>query len=164
MRETLQFDDAIRAADDLTSDEDTLLVVSSDHSHLFTIAGDPPRGNPILGLSGTVNNDDRLPYTTLGYINGPGYRQAVYDGQQCNRVDVEADNTESISYQQVSQVPRGSSTHAGEDVLIFAKGPWAHLFTGVNEQNFIPHGMAYAGCISPFEHNFCGRREIRHGK
>lgn len=38
-------------------------------------------------------------------------------------------------------------THGGEDVAVFAKGPMAHLLHGVHEQNYIPHVMAYAGCI-----------------
>lgn len=38
-------------------------------------------------------------------------------------------------------------THGGEDVAIFSKGPMAHLLHGVQEQNYIPHVMAYAACI-----------------
>lgn len=44
-------------------------------------------------------------------------------------------------------VPLNAETHGGDDVAIFAHGPWAHLFTGVNEQNMIPHMMAYASCV-----------------
>lgn len=44
-------------------------------------------------------------------------------------------------------VPLKKETHGGDDVAIFANGPWAHLFTGTLEQHFIPHAMAYAGCI-----------------
>ena len=40
-----------------------------------------------------------------------------------------------------------SAAHAGEDVAIYARGPMSHLFTGVHEQTFIAHGMAYASCI-----------------
>lgn len=40
-----------------------------------------------------------------------------------------------------------SETHSGEDVGIFARGPWAHLFSGVIEQNVIAHAMAYASCV-----------------
>lgn len=44
-------------------------------------------------------------------------------------------------------VPLSSETHGGDDVGIFAIGPYAHLFTGVLEQNVIPHLMAYASCV-----------------
>lgn len=38
-------------------------------------------------------------------------------------------------------------THGGDDVGIFARGPYAHLFAGTLEQNTIPHIMAFAACI-----------------
>jgi len=41
-----------------------------------------------------------------------------------------------------------SETHGGDDVLVFARGPWAHLFTGNFEQNEIPIAMALAAGIS----------------
>ena len=84
LEDTIEFARAVKAADDATSDGDTLIIVTADHSHVFTIAGYPHRGNPILGLSrGIPDNDGEaitaetdvlgLPYTTLGYYNGPGY-------------------------------------------------------------------------------------------
>jgi len=33
-------------------------------------------------------------------------------------------------------------------VIVFARGPWAHLFTGTFEQNEIPLAMAFAAGIS----------------
>ena len=38
-------------------------------------------------------------------------------------------------------------THSGEDVPIYARGPMAHLLTGVKEQNVIAYVMAHAACI-----------------
>jgi len=43
--------------------------------------------------------------------------------------------------------PLDSETHGGDDVLVFARGPWSHLFAGTFEQNFIPHVMAFASCV-----------------
>lgn len=51
------------------------------------------------------------------------------------------------NYQAQAAVPLSSETHGGEDVAVFAKGPMAHLLHGVQEQNYIPHVMAYAACI-----------------
>ncbi len=40
-----------------------------------------------------------------------------------------------------------SETHGGEDVPIYASGPWAHLFQGVVDQQYIFHVMNHAGRI-----------------
>lgn len=51
------------------------------------------------------------------------------------------------SYRFPKTVPLSSETHGADDVGIFAYGPWAHLLTGVVEQNVIPYVMAYASCV-----------------
>lgn len=48
--ETIEFDRAIGRAAELTSELDTLTVVSADHSHVFAFGGNSPRGNPVLGI------------------------------------------------------------------------------------------------------------------
>ena len=53
-------------------------------------------------------------------------------------------------FQQQSIVPLSSETHGGEDVVIFARGPMAHLFHGVHEQNYIAHVMGYASCVGDY--------------
>jgi len=40
-------------------------------------------------------------------------------------------------------------THGGDDVAVFASGPWAHLFVGNYEPNYIPHAISYAAQIGP---------------
>lgn len=37
--DTVAFSDAVQRALDLTSENDTMLVVTADHSHVFTISG-----------------------------------------------------------------------------------------------------------------------------
>lgn len=32
-------------------------------------------------------------------------------------------------------------------MAVLARGPMAHLFQGVHEQNYIAHAMAYAACV-----------------
>ena len=60
------------------------------------------------------------------------------------RESLDGIDTEHVDYLQQALVPLGSETHAGDDVGIFAHGPWAHLFHGVVEQNVIYHVMAKA--------------------
>ncbi|BAN36604.1 alkaline phosphatase [Sulfuricella denitrificans skB26] len=153
MLDTIEFAKAVKMAYDMTDPEETLIIVTADHSHTFTIAGYPHRGNNILGLvkevpsvdgNAPVNSVDKLglPYTTLGYANGPGWRDAVATGQK--RPDLSAEDTNALGFLQESAVPLGSETHAGEDVPVYASGPDAYLVHGSMEQNWIYHVMKEA--------------------
>lgn len=157
--ETTEFDLAIDTADTLTNDDDTLIVVTADHAHVMSISGYPVRGNPLLGLAD--NADDGLPYATLSYANGPGYREPTFDPEtgKCVRSDLTNDDFYKIDYRQSGTAKISSETHGGDDVGIFAKGPWAHLFSGVLQQSFIPHAMAYASCIGSGAH-YCEAKRV----
>ncbi|ALO35654.1 alkaline phosphatase [Colwellia sp. MT41] len=159
LTDTIAFADAIQAAVEATNPAETLIIVTADHSHVFTMAGYPKRGNPILGKVISVGKtepslaSDGLPYTTLGYTNGKGFRDlgaetnadTGYNGDAVTgRQDLTLVDTNTSGFHQETLVPRGSETHAGEDVGIYAMGPGAHLITGTNEQSIIFHVMDYA--------------------
>jgi len=133
--------DAVQVAMDLTSDAETLILVTADHSHTLTISGYPRRGNPILGkvesgLQEMTRDAAGRPYTTLSYANGPGYREETRD-----LTDVD---TQSKDFLQIAAVPMGSETHGGEDVAAYAQGPNADTLKGVIEQNEIYQVMRAA--------------------
>ncbi|XP_046381396.2 alkaline phosphatase-like [Haliotis rufescens] len=140
LHEVKALHEAVKATMDVINDSDTLVVVTADHSHVFTIGGYPSRGNNILDKVDRVPNYretiDKNPYTTLSYGNGPQVRRNL----------TEVDTTD-VDFRFTSAVPLSYETHGGEDVAIFAHGPMAHLFHGVHEQNYIPHVMAYASCV-----------------
>ena len=171
LTDAIELANAVKAAMEKTDPRDTMIIVTADHSHVFTIAGYATRGNDIMGK--VVSNDSRgeprsdytldglgLPYTTLSYANGPGYTGASssqvegpktyphrgrdYAGISMGRPDLTWVNTSDPSYMQEATVPLSSETHSGEDVAIYAGGPMAHLFQGVVEQNVIYHVMAEA--------------------
>ena len=152
LEDTVALSAAVQAAYDAVNPEETLIVVTADHSHVFSIAGYPLRNNPILGIGGTA--DDGKAYTTLGYMNGPGavtfneaptaVEGADADAPLTIRPDVKDIDTTDIDYLQQALIPLGSESHAGDDVAILAQGPWAHLFHGVVEQNVIYHVLAKA--------------------
>ena len=139
--------EAVQAAKDMTKGEETLIIVTADHSHGFVMTGYPMRGNPILGkvLGGDGKNiyevlgADGLPYTTVGYYTGPGATEAGKARQDLGKV-----NTEAKNFIQQAAIPMGSEAHSGEDVAIYAEGPDAYLFQGVVEQNYIFHVMYHA--------------------
>jgi alkaline phosphatase len=156
---------------------DTLVLVTADHSHVFTMAGYPLRpveqlGYPLVSapdayLTSPYNHifdvvydvDDAghvaastdgngVPYTALGYQNGPGYRHG-------DRVDPTLDPFPGLSglpgagpngseYLQEAAVPIGSETHAGEDVALFAAGPGSELVRGTVKNSFVHHVIANA--------------------
>uniref|UniRef100_A0A8C9LM48 Alkaline phosphatase n=1 Tax=Piliocolobus tephrosceles TaxID=591936 RepID=A0A8C9LM48_9PRIM len=144
LTEAVMFDDAIERAGQLTSEEDTLTLVTADHSHVFSFGGYPLRGSSIFGLAPSKARD-RKAYTALLYGNSPGY--VIKDGA---RPDVTESESGSPEYRQQSAVPLDEETHAGEDVAVFARGPQAHLVHGVQEQNFVAHVMAFAACLEPY--------------
>jgi len=168
LTDTIEFARAVKLAMDRTDPRDTLIVVTADHSHTFTISGYPRRGNPILGKVIEPGHPTKeyardalgLPYTTLGYINGPGYtgQSATqpegskkfphhgpgYHGITNGRPDLTGVDTTAPDYMQESTLPMENETHGGEDVAIYARGPQAHLIRGVLEQHVIFHVMAEA--------------------
>lgn len=144
LEEAVEFARAVQWAVDHTDQKDTLILVTADHSHAFTMSGYPQRGNDILGLvvppPGGGDGDhagaedvgaptlagDGKPYTTLSYANGPG---AVKGERPMPQTGINA--------RQQSLVPLLSETHGGEDVALFATGPGAAWARGVIEQNVI---------------------------
>ena len=148
LTDTIELSNAVRAALSKVNLKDTLIIVTADHSHTFTMAGYPIRGNNILGLVREVDNDGLLeeklktdknkqPFTTLGYANGEGYREGT-------RPNLTQEQTTNPDYKQEAIVPLKDETHGGEDVAIFATGAGSDLIRGVMEENWIFYVMKEA--------------------
>jgi alkaline phosphatase len=187
--------EAVKAALRKVDLDETLIVVTGDHSHTLTIAGYAKRGNPILGISIGVDDepilaDDGKPYTTIGFANGPGGMKAPEaaaepvladdpsatsaaagdaGGMQAAEAGGEPSTTGAAGdavrapegraaltmeeatapdFIQQALVPLPSETHGGEDLGIYAIGPWSHLFQGTVEENYTFHVMDFAAGIS----------------
>ncbi|HEV7700806.1 MAG TPA: alkaline phosphatase [Pyrinomonadaceae bacterium] len=171
LQDTVELSNAVRAAAAKVNLDDTLIIVTADHSHTLTISGYPARGNNILGLvreiglNGELEPDykrDRLglPYTTLNYVSGRGYTGATDKSPEGSKHFPEAPRTFKVitkgrpdltktdptdpDYMQEALIPLGDETHGGEDVAIFAEGVDAHLIRGSMEENWIFYVMADA--------------------
>jgi alkaline phosphatase len=175
LTDTEELDRAVWEAIRRVDLSNTLILVTADHSHVFTMAGYPLRQaaelpypvasappeylasphNNLFDVVYDVNDSGEVvksldakgvPYTVLGYHNGPGYRGAP-------RVDPAADpfagstgkpgaGPNHPDYRQEAAVPLGSETHAGEDVALFAVGAGASLVRGTVKNSFVFDVMA----------------------
>lgn len=90
-----------------------------------------------MGLS-ISKGDDKLPYTTLSYANGP----RAYNNTN-PRTLLHNEDVNEKDFQYPALVPLIYETHGADDVAVYATGPQSHLFTGSYEQNVIPHIIAY---------------------
>lgn len=119
-----------------------------------------------------VHDHSGRPFTSLLYANGAGYTGTSLDEVTVNKEKLYREIPEGPKsfkhepekylgirhgrplltpemvadkkYLQEAAVPLGSETHGGEDVAILARGPWAHLFRGVREQNYVYQVMRLA--------------------
>jgi len=155
--ETIAMSRAVAAAVEMTSPEDTLIIVTADHSHTMNFVGYPLRGNPILDK---VRRDDGSyvldafgkPYTTINYANGPGHIALHTDEDDEEhahlprgwRPDLSTVDTEHPDYRQEALVPMRSETHGGDDVGVWARGPGSEALRGSIEQHVIYHVLVQA--------------------
>lgn len=168
--ETVAMSRAVQAAHEMTSADDTLILVTADHSHTLNFVGYPARGNPILGKVRGRSGEEGDPtayaldatgltYTTLVYANGPGYTGASNQQPEgpkthyhkpssfqpaSGRPDLREVDTEHPDFMQEALVPMGSESHGGDDVGIWARGPGSEAVRGTMEQNAIYHILVQA--------------------
>lgn len=155
--ETLALNDAVEEADRITEDDETLIIVTADHSHTFSLGGYATMENPVFG----VNDDREWPvddgknYTNVGYANGPGYKHPSNrnGNYSAARKDPVNEEVTKMTYAQDSLVPLYHETHGGEDVGIYAKGPMAHLFHSTHEQHYIAHVAMRSLCVGIYKND-----------
>ena len=146
--EAQEFAKAVQVAVDKVNLEETLVLVTADHSHVFTFGGYATRGNPILGH--VMRNDnsgkptgkpdiaaDGRPYSSLQYANGPGAPQEAPRPEPETGIEAIQQALVPTQSVRIDGDIEISETHAGEDVALYAVGPGAEAVRGVLEQNRI---------------------------
>ncbi|KAH8267724.1 hypothetical protein KR026_004175 [Drosophila bipectinata] len=157
LHELYEFDLAIQAAVNATDPDETLILVTADHSHAVTFNGYALRGHDILGAANSHEKNDPMMYETISYANGPGYYDHLAnDSRPQNSSNMwmplklfTEEERAAPTYRHLAAVPRKDETHGGEDVAVFAYGPGSSLIRGVFEQNYLAYVMSYTGCLGP---------------
>lgn len=133
---------AVQAAADLTNADDTLIVVTADHSQTLTMGGYAKRGAPILGLAegleGPLLDTAGHPYTTLAYAAGPVQPKAP----------LTAAEVQAPGYRQAAGTPLAAAPHGGEDAPVYARGPGAQWVHGVLDQNAL-YAILHMAILGP---------------
>lgn len=148
MLEVQEFNKTVETALARIDLAETLVLVTADHSHVFTLGGYATRGNPILGL--VHKNDmrgephiepdiaaDGQPYTTLGYYNGPGAITELPRPAPETGLHGITQSLVPFANPNIDGTISNSETHGGEDVALYAIGPGSANARGVIEQNLI---------------------------
>lgn len=162
--ETAEFDKAIGAATWEVDLRETMILVTADHGHVFTLAGYAMRpmedlqyaptsapssftDQPYNGIFGTVydlnpstgeiyeyGDSNDVPYTILGYANGPGHRTGPRVDPNLDAAPGYGDETPagaaSPAYRQEAAVPMSTETHSAEDVVVYGIGAGAEVVRG----------------------------------
>lgn len=154
--EAQEFFKAISVALEKVDLSDTLVLVTADHGHTLSMGGYATRGNPILGLvvtndmTGRPNKDpfivadDGLPHAVLAYANGPGgFRKSPRSMPETGISAVQQALVPLLDTE-IDGSTKPDESHGGQDVALYANGPWSHLVGGVLEQNAVFHIITYA--------------------
>ncbi|XP_034238800.1 alkaline phosphatase [Thrips palmi] len=158
--ETLAMDHAVAAVLEMTDEKDTLVAITADHDQGMAFSGYAPREADILGIAEN-SKIDSIPYTSLLYTTGDAsnYQYEIVDNKLRRKNPKDSDTTDFL-YSQQTGVLTDEVHHSGSDVAIYARGPMAHLFTGVHEQNFVAFAIAYASKIGEYHTSTSGSEMI----
>ena len=73
-----------------------------------------------------------MPWSTITYANGGGFYDHFTNDPNSPWKDIRNMNWKEFNYRSPALIGVDDESHGGEDVPILAKGPWAHLFTGMH--------------------------------
>ena len=95
--------------------DETLLIVTADHSHVFTLGGYQRRGTSIFDYTNMdiTTAKDGQKFSTLGYVNGPG---GLINSTR-KQASPEVLNNSNHIWE--SLIPLNDENHAGEDVGMY---------------------------------------------
>nr|VZI27318.1 unnamed protein product [Spirometra erinaceieuropaei] len=149
LAELLEMEEAVKKAVSMVDPEETLIIVTADHSHSFELVGQPSRFESLLlrdkGYGPKVKDDKNM--LPLTYMNGPG---AKINETRANLSAIADAELMDKDFLQQALVPLKWSTHGGDDVGVYATGPFSWMFHRTVDNTFIAQTMKYALCVEPY--------------
>lgn len=95
----------------------------------------------------------------IGYMSGPG---AKVNGTRDNVNEMNDTYLFGKDTQLQALIPIGWATHGGDDVAVYAWGPFSYLFHSTVDNTFVAQAMKYAMCAPPFDAEpFCAACGIK---
>ena len=74
--------------------------------------------------------------------------------KRTNLLDTKGENYTSANYTQPTFLAMEYAAHGGEDVAIWATGPYSHLFTGTIDNTFVARAIVFIQCLDD-DRNAC---------
>jgi len=154
IREMAEFDQTIEAVFNQLSEQEkkeTLIIVTADHGHTFSFGGKDVKRNADLCK-------EKSKISPAGYYAGPnegGRDDSDGDEEEGDAAGTITDDTSPSSSPDFfarlrSKNEMKQAAHSGEDVPIYARGPMAHMLSGVHEESYIGQVMKYATCMGDY--------------
>ncbi|KAF5394468.1 intestinal-type alkaline phosphatase [Paragonimus heterotremus] len=155
LTETLALEKAVNLAMNRVNLNETLMVVTADHSHAYGVIGYGDRRRHVLDLDNSRVGTDGYPYLISAYFSGPG------GSAKQPRRDPSNDRVFQDGYRQQALVPLASATHAADDVPLYAIGPLSQLFHRSIDNTYVAHATMFALCLEEYkEEPHCIRKNI----
>lgn len=155
------FDKIIAEINKQLNPEETLLIVTADHSHSFELVGQPSRFRSLF-LPDVVKGNETLDekgMQPIGYMSGPGAKVNETRDFVWNMTDETLFGKDT---QLQALIPIGWATHGGDDVAVYANGPFSYLFHKTIDNTFVAQAMKYAMCAPPFNREpFCAACSLK---
>nr|VZI12360.1 unnamed protein product [Spirometra erinaceieuropaei] len=98
--------------------------------------------------SATAYLTDGKPMTAVGYMNGPGART---EEPRAELHEFSSAQLTDKEFRQQALVPLSDATHGGEDVGVYATGPFSHFFHRNIDNTYLAHVMKWSLCLPPYQ-------------